>query len=256
MFRAHVLVPCACAATFALAPAVAPAGEPLHPYGELDGRREGVLSRPEIEPGRKLSLFSIRLGAVVEPSADAAAPLRVAFWLPDSGEVQVVVREYASRYKMEMRRDLGTGPVRLDWPSAIAHDCGVSSEQLLPLVVTEAASLKTFCPAVVYGERAELDGRYVFTFVSRVPVTLLDWQILDAQNVRVVESDTMRGVPADKPFEVTWTPRKDGESPDPAGPYDLFLWTTLQPQPGTPAAKVTTKYRFLHLPETFGKLFP
>ena len=87
---------------------------------------------------------------------------------------------------MEMRRDLGTGPVRLEWPSVIARDCGLSTEQLLPLVSTEAASLKTFCPAVVYGEGAELDGSYVFTFVSRVPVTLLDWQILDSKNIRVV----------------------------------------------------------------------
>jgi hypothetical protein len=256
MFRAHVLVLCACVAAPALAPAGEPASEPAHPYGELDGRREGVLSRPEIEPGRKLSLFAIRFGAVVEPAADVAAPLRVAFWHPDSGEVQVVVREYASRYKMEMRHDLGTGPVRLEWPSAIARDCGLSAEQLLPLVATETSSLKTFCPAVVYGEKPALDGSYVFTFVSRVPVTLLDWQIVDSKNARIVASDTMRGVAKDKPFDVTWTPRKDGENPDPDGPYELFLWTTLQPQPGTPAAKVTTKYRFLHLPETFGKLFP
>jgi hypothetical protein len=256
MARAHVLLlACAAASVLASGGALA-ADEPLHPYKEVEDRREGVLSRPEIEPGRKLSLYSIRLGAVVEPSADAAAPLRVAFWLPDSGEVQVVVREYASRYKMEMRRDLGTGPVRLEWPSAIARDCGLSTEQLLPLVATEAASLKTFCPAVVYGERLELDGSYVFTFISRVPVTLLDWQIVDSKNARIVASDTMRGVAKDKPFDVVWTPRKDGENPDPDGPYDLFLWTTLQPQPGTPAAKVTTKYRFLHLPETFGKLFP
>lgn len=257
MSRTHVLVLGACVAASTLVSDRTLAGDqPPHPYGDLGDRREGVLPRPEIEPGRKISLFAMRLGAVQEPSADEAAPLRVAFWLPDSGDVQVLVREYASQYKMEMRRVLGAGPVRLEWPSEIVRDCGLSSDDLLPLVVSEGGSVRTFCPAVVFRERPALDARYVFAFVSRVPVTLLDWEILHSETFRVVESGTMRGVAAERPFEVTWTPSAEEGGADPAGPYDLFLWTTLQPQPGTPAAKLTTKYRFLHLPETLAELFP
>jgi len=233
-----------------LAPALVLAQE-APPYRELEGRREGVLERPEIEPGRKIALFGLRLAAEEGPPGDPAEPWRLAFWLPDSGAAHVLVREYASRYKMEMRRDLPAGAARLEWPSEIARDCGLGRDDLLPLVVSEGGNERQVCPAVVFRERPAIGApRYVFSLVSRVPVTLLDWEVRARGSSQSLAAGTLRGVAADRPFDIEWTPEA------PAGIFDFLFHVTLQPQPGTPARKTTVKYGFLHDPDAIAALFP
>jgi hypothetical protein len=224
---------------------------PLHPYQQLEGRREGVLPRPEIEPGRKISLVALRIDAHPEPPTDPADPFRISFWQPDSGAVQVLVRETTSLYKMEMRRDLGAGVSRLEWPADIPVTYGLTATDLAPLVVVETPARREYSPAIVSRGSSSADGvRYVFTVLSRVPVTLLDWEIRKAGEEIAATSSTERGIAAYSPFEIVWTPRTEGEEQDPEGEYDFTIRTTLQPQPGTPARKETRRFRFRHLPET------
>ena len=244
-------------ALFAVAAAVpaAAADDAPPPYQPLEDRNEGVLSRAEIEPGRKITLFSLRVATDAEPPPDdPAAPYRVAFWVPDSADVHVLVREYESRYKMEMRREVGAGPNRLEWPPEIVRACGLRAADLQPLVAFETPGRREYAPAVVYRDRPSADGlRYVFTLVSRVPVTLLDWELRHVERNEILLAATERGIASHAPFEIVWTPG-EGEDADPLGAYDFTIRTTLQPQPGTPARKETRRFRFRHEPERIAEI--
>jgi hypothetical protein len=231
--------------------ASAGADAPEHPIREFDDRREGILERRTIVPGEKISLYAAFIENAEAEPADETSPFQVAFWMADSASANVLVRDFATLYQMEpLQKEFLPGLWQFSWPPDIASQYEIELSDLSPLALHMPRVQRTVYPALVFRERPVItELRYVFSLVPRVPVTLLDWDFRESESAETVHSGTLRGIPADRPFEVTWTPKNEDGEPAPAGIYDFFVRTSFQPQPGTPARKVVAKYRFHHVPE-------
>jgi hypothetical protein len=187
---------------------------------------------------------------------------RLAFSLPETSRVKIVIREYEKVYnavKMEYRMEplqdkYPSGTNWFSWPAEIPLYYKLTVDDFVPLATAPGSEFEMIVPLLLYyAEPKNLDVSYRFGFFPLQTISVLNYKIYRAQPHMLVYSAQLRDLPGEQKIYLRWPGKDQNNQPANSGLYNLFVEATFRALGGENPKILTITYQFYHDAEIMRK---
>jgi len=235
---------------------------PQYPYKRYENRKEGLVKSKQLVAGEKLVLLSAAIENNEAMPRTSFNQYRLAFCLPETSQVKIVVREFEKVYKdvrMEYRMEplqdeYPSGTNQFSWPAEIPLYYKLTVDDLVPLATMPGSEFDTIVPLLLfYAAPMNSEVSYRFCFFPLQTISVLEYKIYRAKPLELVYSAKLRDLPGEQKTYLRWPGKNQNNQLANSGLYNLVIEATFRPLPGTNAKKLTTTYQFYHDAEIMRK---
>lgn len=221
---------------------------PEYPYKRYQDRKEGIVQPRQEVSGEKLVLVSATIESSESAKKENTPNYNLAFYIEDTLQVKVVVREFVNRYKMEpLQQKYLPGVNHFLWPSKIPRFYDIGIRDLFSLAEVLGLGGQRIVPIVLFDTKLKQpEFSYRFCFVPLQSISLLQYKIYLANSPVFIHTGTLNDLEVNKISCILWNGKDKISKIVNDGLYELIIETTFKPPPGAIPRKVISKYQFYH----------
>jgi len=221
---------------------------PKYPYKKYEDRKEGLIKKKTLVAGEKLVLISTSI-ANQEIIPQNVTSYKLGFYLKDSANIKIEVREFDHYYKMEpLQNKYRPGIQTFSWPSEIPDYYRINLNDLFPLAKISGPEIFKIVPIVLYYEQPRsADLIYRFGFIPKNTIKQLEYNIYRPNQNEPLFTGTLKELIRDKIFHIRWNGKDHQNNPVPTAWIILNIKAKFKSPPGSEIRReVTLNYHLYH----------
>ena len=219
-----------------------------YPYKKYEDRKEGLIKKKTLVAGEKLVLISTSIENQ-EIIPKNVTSYNLGFYLKDSANIKIEVREFDYYYKMEpLQNKYSPGIQTFSWPSEIPDYYKINLIDLFPLAKISGSRIFKIVPIVLYYEQPRsADLIYRFGFIPNHTIKQLEYNIYRPNQDEPIFTGILKELIKDKIFHIRWNGKDNQNNPIPTESLILNVKATFKSSPGSEIRReVTLNYHFYH----------
>jgi len=220
-----------------------------YPFKRYDDpkRKEGIIqSRKLVSGEEKLDLISAYIENDESKPPGGASWYHLAFFVPETSQIRVVVQEPKNSYVMEPAQKVyPSGTFKFSWPSKIVDYYEIALTDLLPLAKVATSGDRRIVPLVLFYQKPQdPELRFNFCFIPYTAVSLIEYNIYESETLELIYSDSLSNLPANDKVCLFWNGKNQENEKVKSSLYQITMEATFAPKLGTLAKKVNSTYEF------------